>query len=500
VKDTTKVVCDETGDVTHYLGYLVDITEREERERALERTERRFDAIFEDPNILVGLLEPDGTVLDINQTAMEYIDADLDEVTGEPFWETPWWGEGDEVREWTERAASGEYVNFEADLTRPDGQQYTLEGFFRPVTDDDGEVVSIIVSDRDVSARREYERQLVESERRYRTLAEAFPNGLVTLYDEDLHYALAAGRAFEELPVSPEDLEGRTPDEAWGEDVGDAIEPAFEAALDGEEESVEVSYAGREWLVHAVPITDERGDVFAGMTMAQNVTEQKEREQKLEETVAKLEESNERLESFASMLAHELRNPVTIGQIYSQQLPAESESYAKAVEYVTEGFDRIEEMIDVMLVLTRGREAVGERTPIDLPAMAQEVWGDVDGSEATLDVELDHTIRADETYVRHLLQNLLENAIQHGRRDVTIRVGDLPSGFYVEDDGPGIPEEERDAVFEAGYTTAAGQGGTGLGLAFVRELADVYEWDCAVTESDSGGARFEFTDVTRDET
>jgi signal transduction histidine kinase len=249
-----------------------------------------------------------------------------------------------------------------------------------------------------------------------------------------------------------------------------------------------------------VPITDERGDVFAGMTMAQNVTEQKEREQKLEETVAKLEESNERLESFASMLAHELRNPVTIGQIYSQQLPAESESYAKAVEYVTEGFDRIEEMIDVMLVLTRGREAVGERTPIDFPAMEQEVWGDVDGSEATLDVELDRTIRADETYVRHLLRNLLENAIQHGGRDVTIRVGDLPSGFYVEDDAPGIPEEERDAVFEAGYTTAAGQGGTGLGLAFVRELADIYEWDCAVTESESGGARFEFTDVTRDET
>lgn len=66
------------------------------------------------------------------------------------------------------------------------------------------------------------------------------------------------------------------------------------------------------------------------------------------------------------------------------------------------------------------------------------------------------------------------------------------------DDGGGIPEADREAVFEEGYTTAAGQGGTGLGLAFVRELADVYEWDCTVAESESGGARFEFTNVGGD--
>lgn len=83
------------------------------------------------------------------------------------------------------------------------------------------------------------------------------------------------------------------------------------------------------------------------------------------------------------------------------------------------------------------------------------------------------------------------------RRDRELRpVGDLPTGFYVADDGCGVPDEDRDAVFDAGYTTAGGEGGTGLGLAFVRELADVYEWTYDVTESESGGAQFEFTDVT----
>lgn len=73
-----------------------------------------------------------------------------------------------------------------------------------------------------------------------------------------------------------------------------------------------------------------------------------------------------------------------------------------------------------------------------------------------------------------------------------ITVGELDDGFYVADDGLGMPPEERDAVFEEGYTTAADNGRTGLGLAFVRKLAEVYEWDHTITESAAGGAQFEF--------
>ncbi|WP_137284907.1 MEDS domain-containing protein [Halorussus salinisoli] len=208
---------------------------------------------------------------------------------------------------------------------------------------------------------------------------------------------------------------------------------------------------------------------------------------------AQLEHKNDRLESFASMLAHELRNPVAIGQIYSQQLPDEAD--AEAVEYVTDAFDRIEDMVDVLLILTRGREAISERTPVDLADMVHKAWDTVEAPNAVLDTELDQTIEADETYIRHLFRNLLENTVEHGGEDVTIRVGNLDDGFYVADDGTGIPPEDRNVIFDEGYTTAADNGGTGLGLAFVQKLAEVYEWDITVTESEDGGARFEFRDL-----
>ncbi|WP_239640455.1 sensor histidine kinase [Halogeometricum pallidum] len=91
------------------------------------------------------------------------------------------------------------------------------------------------------------------------------------------------------------------------------------------------------------------------------------------------------------------------------------------------------------------------------------------------------------------MENLFDNAVRHGGERVTVTVDRLSDGFSVEDDGPGIPAEERDDVFEYGYSTA--DDGTGFGLNIVAEIADAHDWDVAVSEGD-GGARFEVTGVS----
>jgi nitrogen fixation/metabolism regulation signal transduction histidine kinase len=89
-----------------------------------------------------------------------------------------------------------------------------------------------------------------------------------------------------------------------------------------------------------------------------------------------------------------------------------------------------------------------------------------------------------------------DDAVEHGSEGVTVTVGDLGErqGFFVADDGPGVPEDHRDSVFDAGYSTD--DDGTGLGLSIVRTIAEAHGWETDVTESESGGARFEFGDVT----
>jgi PAS domain S-box-containing protein len=512
------VECDEAGNPVTFPGALTDITERKRAEQELEEHRKQLETLFEVLPVGVVVADEDGHLVEANETAKEIWGGDVFDAENVTDYERyqGWWadtGEPVESKKWTmARVLGGEEVTepdvFE--IERADGEHRTIMVHGMPVRDASGKVTRGVVTQTDVTERREYQRQLEESERRYRTLAENFPNGAVGVYDHDLRYTLAAGEKVGDPLPSAEELEGTRMPEQYPDDVAADLEPMFRAAIEeGETGSAQTTVAGRDWQAWATPLRDADGEIFAGLSFTQDITEQVEREQKLEE-------SNDRLESFASMLAHELRNPVTIGQIYSQQLPAETDSEAdgsgsEAVEYVTEAFDRIEDMIDVMLVLTRGHEAVGDSSPLTLADVTRDAWAEIDAPDATLEVEADIVMRADETYVRHMFRNLFENAVehgstsprsqahedatQHGGADVTVRVGELPTGFYVADDGPGIPPEERDAVFEAGYTTAADKGGTGLGLAFVEELAEVYGWDCEVTESESGGAQFEFRNV-----
>jgi signal transduction histidine kinase len=80
-----------------------------------------------------------------------------------------------------------------------------------------------------------------------------------------------------------------------------------------------------------------------------------------------------------------------------------------------------------------------------------------------------------------------------GDRDLRVAVGDLDGGFFVEDDGSGIPETDRKQVFERSYTTS--EDGTGFGLAIVEGIVEAHDWEIVVTEGADGGARFEITGV-----
>ncbi|MFB6074845.1 MAG: sensor histidine kinase [Haloarculaceae archaeon] len=204
-----------------------------------------------------------------------------------------------------------------------------------------------------------------------------------------------------------------------------------------------------------------------------------------------LERQDEHIERFASVVSHDLRNPlnVAMGRIRLVEEECDSEQ----IQPVKDALGRMEELIDDVLTLAREGNRVTDPEPVSLARAAETAWSTAGAPGATLDLDaLDglEAIRSDESRLTTLFENLFDNAVSHVGPDVTITVGRLPDGFYVQDDGPGIPPEDRDAVFEYGYSTA--DGGTGFGLTIVEEIAHAHGWRVDLTEGEAGGARFEF--------
>jgi signal transduction histidine kinase len=202
-----------------------------------------------------------------------------------------------------------------------------------------------------------------------------------------------------------------------------------------------------------------------------------------------LEQQNERLEAYSATVSHDLRGPLSVASGWID-IAIDEESTAD-LEKAKDALQRMEALITDLRALGRYGQTVQGPVELDVDAVAEEAWDNVETADATLDIEPGiETIHVDEGRVLQLFENLYRNGVEHVGPDVSIRVGPAGDGFYVEDDGPGIPEDKRAEVFEFGYSTR--EGGTGFGLAIVEAIADAHGWSMTLTDADPHGARFEF--------
>ncbi|WP_283402090.1 GAF domain-containing protein [Halorubrum sp. DM2] len=256
-------------------------------------------------------------------------------------------------------------------------------------------------------------------------------------------------------------------------------------------------------------------DVSLAETVAAHTTTALDRIERERE----LERQNARLDEFASIVSHDLRNPLNAAEGHLDL--ARSERDDEHFDAVARAHGRIGSLVDDILTLAREGAAVTESEPVELADLVGDCWENVDTGGATLAIDVDSAVIADRSRLAQLFENLIRNSVEHsstgsrtpsgdsvergstssragpddsvehGGDDLTVTVGDLETGFYVADDGPGIPEDERERIFDAGYSTR--DDGTGFGLAIVEEVAEAHGCDVRVTESEAGGARFEVT-------
>ena len=340
---------------------------------------------------------------------------------------------------------------------------------------------------RDVSTERRREREL---ERRTRAMDEA-PVG-ITMSDSskpDNPMVYVNDRFVEMTGYDREAALGRNCRFLQGPETDEAAVAELRAAIEaGEPVTTTLRNYRRDgeafWnRVSIAPIRDTDGGVVRWIGFQEDVTERKRYQRRLER-------QNARLERFASVLSHDLRNPLQVARGRLELARSGGEGGNEDLDAVEDAHTRMETLIDDLLALVRDSDGEVTPEPASLGATAESCWGAIDTGGATLRVDTDRTLRADPARFRRLLTNLLANASEHGGPTVT--VGAMDGGFYVADDGPGIPESERDRVFEVGYS---GADGIGFGLFIVEEFAAAHGWTVDVTASEDGGARFDVAGV-----
>lgn len=238
---------------------------------------------------------------------------------------------------------------------------------------------------------------------------------------------------------------------------------------------------------HEVPVSVSlREHEFEGRSLFtgvfRDISGDKQQEQQLER-------QNEQLENFARVLSHDLQSPLNVAKGYTEILSDDLDR--EELSEIANSLERMERLIQNTLKLAKEGNGVGEQERHSLEAVATESWQWVNTRDAQLVFADDlGSIEADRDRLNSLLENLFSNAAEHAGGDITVTVGPIDDeGFYVEDDGTGIPEDVRQHVLESGYTTSSD--GTGLGLSIVDRIASAHDWEFRIADAD-GGARFEF--------
>ncbi|MFB6253878.1 MAG: PAS domain S-box protein [Halobacteriaceae archaeon] len=471
----------EEGLADGWYAWYTDISDRKVRERKLQRYQKLVDSMLD----VACIVDENGQYEVVNKALADLhgtTPTELEGKTSPLIQDLRSQHENDPFQELTEGVREEFWGEFTMDP--PNGDEVTFEYRLNRISTE-GKFDGVVAVSRDITERKEYAQQIQLMEQ----IVQMMNDGVVIAHDGDIKFTNP--RFSELIGYSQDELVDMPMDEFMAPEYRDIVQQyhrACSADKDGELSDlyeIEIISNDDERIPIEINVSPIQHDGEpATLSLVREITARKERKQELKR-------QNERLEEFANIISHDLRNPLNIAEGRLELAQEECDSIHLAG--IEDAHERMETLISDVLTLAREGQRVDDKEPVNLKNTVNRCWSNVETDNADIDINTNKEILADYTRLQELLENLIHNAVEHGGDDMTVTIGDLDNGFFVSDDGPGIDEENRDDVFDAGYTTT--ENGSGLGLQIVKQIAEAHGWRITLTESKEGGARFEFTGV-----
>tara|TARA_R110002073_G_scaffold149182_2_gene302663 strand:- start:2886 stop:11477 length:8592 start_codon:yes stop_codon:yes gene_type:complete len=529
------------------IGVELDITTRRESEEAIksalenyESSNTKLQGIFDVTLIFVGVIDLDGHVSEVNETATTGCGYTRDQIIGKKFWECPWWRRSAKVqssiRESFQRAAAGESFEMELDYWIADGSKRSLQYRIAPARNEKGEVAFVVPSGVDITERKRNEREIRLSAQRLSVAAKAAGFGM-------LHVDLRSQKVmfspeFKRIVGYPEDYTfqiemSQTPSFVYPDDV-DAYQQYFQKAaqtrrklmtpldlritrLDGQIRWVRLQ---TKTLWSKGSEGQKRPSQIIGTLL--DITNQHEFEQSLKEAREQAVAANESKSAFLANMSHEIRTPMTAILGYADLIAEkvnddETLSHVRTIRH-NGGFllDIINDILDLSKIEAGKFEISQQRfAPSHLVEDVRSIM-EVRATESNLELDVEYhgkipaEITSDPKRLKQVLINLVGNAIKFtpaGMVKIIVRYVNQQHDhgilqFEIVDSGIGMSKQQQRRLFQP-FSQGDGNvnrefGGTGLGLAISKRLTEMLGGEISVESELSKGSKFTVSISTGD--
>ncbi|HNB18692.1 MAG TPA: PAS domain S-box protein, partial [Candidatus Obscuribacter sp.] len=496
---------------------------------AKKESDVRFRAIFNQTFQLIGLLTPDGRLLEANQTALDMVGVDPATLRNKFFWDTPWWQHSPQEQELLKQAikdaASGKFVRFQTNHIGRGGETITIDFSIKPVLDDSGKVLYLLPEGRDMTEQKRAQESTTASEQHLKALLTCLAEGVYQI-DLEGNLVYMNGAAERILQYQESELLGKNmhniihcksdADSSLAPfpqlSTGQREQPGGDFKLLSVVERGEELRISEDWFRRkdgtCVPVEYvgsplmQNGEVKGAVIAFQDITTRKEAEKRVSE--------------FYSTVSHELRTPLTSirGAMRLLEAGKGGELTERGKHLTTMGrieCDRLVRLINDMLDI-RKMEAgkldlrYAEFDAVDAARQAisnLQAYADEHRVSITLKPAPVIMLNADRDRFTQILTNLVSNAVRFSPLDSEVKVsldnltGEQTLKVSIQDSGPGIKQTDQRKLFKVfqqlDATDARRKGGTGLGLAICKSLVEQHGGRIGLNSAEGEGATFWFT-------